>query len=146
MAATTADKLTAADTDATLMRTDTLKKKLGTADLDVTPADFTRSMVQTFFYTGLGKGDEIADYSIAFNTDNSQTKSYTKNYYDVSGTATTADKLTAADTDATLMRTDTLKKKLGTADLDVTPADFTRSMVQRFFFPGLGRGDKSGTG
>ncbi|MBI3252411.1 MAG: hypothetical protein HYZ52_03720, partial [Candidatus Omnitrophica bacterium] len=53
---------------------------------------------KTFFDIRLGKGDEIADTSVSFNSDNSQTKSFSKNYYNVNGIPTSADKLTAANT------------------------------------------------
>ena len=72
------------------------------------------------------EGDEQADDSVAWNTASSETKSFTKDYYDVNGTATTADQLTAADTDATLMRTDTKKKKLGAGSVTIDPADLDR--------------------
>src|SRR6185436_15584490 len=139
-----ASALTAAQTDAELLSTETFKKNLsGASTIDFDGSHYTRSKVKTFFFIGLGKGDEIADYSVAFNTTSDETKSYTKNYYNVSGTETIASALTAAQTDAELLSTETFKKNLsGASTIDFDGSHYTRSKVKTFFFIGLGKGDE----
>src|SRR6185436_12571145 len=89
--------------------------------------------------THLGKGDEIADYTVSFSTDNAKTKSVSINYYEGDKRAS---QLTASETDAMLIRTDGFRKKLAASDTTVLLADFDRSKTQTFFDTHLGKGDE----
>ena len=135
----TASQLTAADTDAAMVRSESFKKALGKAGDTVIPGDFTRSKSVTYFDIHLGKGDEIADYSISYNTASTETKSCSKFYYEGDKTAS---QLTAADTDAAIVRSEIFKKALGKAGDTVDPLDFTRSKSVTYFDIHLGKGDE----
>src|SRR5206468_10935386 len=66
-----ASVMTAADTDKALLRTESFKKSLTASATTTDLADFTRSKSETYFDIHLGKGDEMGDYFMSSQTDNS---------------------------------------------------------------------------
>src|SRR3989338_3937028 len=134
-----ASDMTASDTDKALEKTESFRKSLGATAASVDPADFTRSKTVTFFDIHLGKGDEIADYSLSYNTLNTETKSMSVNYYE--GNVRASD-MTASDTDKALEKTESFRKSLGATAASVDPLDFTRSKTVTFFDIHLGKGDE----
>ena len=112
-------------------------KALTATTTTMDPADFTMSKSVTFFAIHLGKGDEIADYSISYNTANTETKSMSKMYYEGNLTASA---MTASDTDKAMIKTETFKKALTATTTTIDPADFTRSKSVTFFAIHLGKG------
>src|SRR5258706_11871622 len=70
---TNAVRASAADIEDALVRTDTYK-----GDHEKTASTILQS--KTFFFTGFGKGDEIADYSEAFRTDGTTMRTTSYNF------------------------------------------------------------------
>src|SRR2546426_5452089 len=64
----------------------------------------TKLQAQTFFYTGFGKGDEIADYSLNYKTDAVTVRSTAYSFY-----CTAFNRAVSADIEDTLNRQDTFK-------------------------------------
>src|SRR5258706_8677907 len=77
------------------VRTDTYK-----GDHEKTASTILQS--KTFFFTGFGKGDEIADYSEAFRTDGTTIRSTSYNFY-----GTNAVRASTSDIQNALVHTDT---------------------------------------
>src|SRR6185369_1536212 len=134
-----ASAMTAGDTDKALIRTESFKKSLSAAAVTTTLSDYDRSKSETFFDIHLGKGDEIADYSVSYNTANTETKSASINYYEGNVRASA---MTAGDTDKALIRTESFKKSLSAAAVTTTLSDYDRSKSETFFDIHLGKGDE----
>src|SRR5258706_6483128 len=88
------------------------------------------TLFQSFFFTGFGKGDEIADYSLNFRTDGTTVRSTSYNFY-----GTNQVRASAADIENALRRTDTFKAN---HESDTT----TKLQSKTFFFTGFGKGDE----
>src|SRR3990167_693995 len=98
-----------------MYKSESFKKNVGAAATSENAADFTRSKSVTYYATQLGKGDEIADYSISYNTDNTQTKSYSKFYYGSSSNSNTAAQIDASEIDLAMYKSESFKKNVGAA-------------------------------
>src|SRR5258706_11071338 len=105
------------------VRTDTYK-----GDHEKTASTILQS--KTFFFTGFGKGDEIADYSEAFRTDGTTIRSTSYIFYSTNAVRESADCMEYA-----LVRSGSYK-----GDHEKTASTILQSKT--FFFTGFGKGDE----
>ena len=90
---------------------------------------YDKQKSETFYYTGYGKGDEIADYSINYNWDSTAKKTRSTFKYGASYAAANAAGLNDAMTESVSLRT-------------TDGTNFLYQKSETFYYTGLGKGDE----
>ena len=92
-------------------------------------ADYLYQKSETFYYTGLGKGDEIAEYSINYTWDSTTPKTKSTFYYGDTMAAASLAGVNDAMTKSVSLRT-------------TNGADYLYQKSETFYYTGLGKGDE----